>query len=116
MDASDDLVEGLLSFGEFTARGFPDRVPEAVPGVLVVEVGRGEVGEHAAVEQGPDAFGRVQVRCAGRRLEHGQPIGGVDELPHLGAQVPVEIVPDQDERGAEPGVCQDEEVAVPVVR
>lgn len=45
------------------------------------QVGCGEIAQ-VAFDHRPHAFLRVQVRCVGRQLEHGEPVGiRLDELP-----------------------------------
>ena len=48
----------------------------------------------------PDALGRVEVRGVGGQPDLGQPVRmGAGERAHHGADVGVEVVPDQDDRG-----------------
>jgi len=61
----------------------------------VGEAGDGEVGQHAALEHGPDPFHRVEVGGIRRKLEHAQPRLGGGEGAQLRAQMDVEVVPDQ---------------------
>jgi hypothetical protein len=72
---------------------------QAVPDDLdqVGEAGDGEVGQDAALEHGPDPFHRVEVRGVRRELEHAQPCLGSGEGAHLGAEMDVEVIPDQDD-------------------
>src|SRR6266536_3383432 len=66
----------------------------------VAEAGDGEVGQHAALEHGPDSFHRIEVGGVGRELEHVQPRLGAGEGAQLRAQMHVEVVPDQDDDSA----------------
>ena len=72
---------------------------QAVPDDLdqVAEAGDGEVGEDAALEHGPDPFQRVEVGGIRRELEHPQPALGPGEGAQLGAQVDIQVIPDQDD-------------------
>src|ERR1022692_425040 len=72
---------------------------QAVPDDLdqVGEAGDGEVGQDAALEHGPDPFHRVEVRGVGRELGHAQPCLGSGEGAQLGAEMDVEVIPDQDD-------------------
>src|ERR1017187_3234582 len=72
---------------------------QAVPDDLdqVGEAGDGEVGQDAALEHGPDPFHRVEVRGVRRELEHAQPCLGSGEGTQLGAEMDVEVIPDQDD-------------------
>jgi hypothetical protein len=50
--------------------------------------------------------GGVELGSVGRQLDHGQPVGvRVAERVHRGAAVHVEVVPNQDDRGVDPGRC-----------
>lgn len=92
----------VLDVGESSAEG---------PGE-VVGIGECDVGHPSAPQQGPDTFHGVQVRAIGRELADGEPVVVGRVLPHPGGTMGVQIVPDDNDRGAELQVCADQEVAV----
>jgi hypothetical protein len=64
----------------------------------------------AMLEVGPDALGGVQVRGVGGQADHGQPVGvGVDEGPHLHADLRVQVAQMRITGGVELVVCGGEE-------
>jgi hypothetical protein len=59
----------------------------------------GEVAQ-AVLHVHPDALGGVEVRGVGGQLDDGQPVTvRLGEPAHRGADVGIQIVPDQDDRG-----------------
>src|ERR687897_2957865 len=64
--------------------------------------GAGEQVAQVAFDMRPHALGGVELAGVGRQLDHGQPVGvRLAELAHGGADVGVQVVPDQDDRGGE---------------
>src|SRR5438874_7135259 len=65
-----------------------------------VDVGDGEVAQ-AAFDVRPDAFGGVEVGGVGGQLDEVQPVPAGDQVAHRGADVRVQVVPDQHDGGLE---------------
>lgn len=63
-----------------------------------------EIGQPTTIQQRPDSLRRVEIGRIRRQLNDPQPVSAPgDELPHLRAGVPVEVVPDQhDDFGTNP--------------
>ncbi len=108
-------VEGQAGAGEATVdqvRTVLDLLQSTLDGSGdLPEVGGGEITD-VALDQGPDALLRVEVRCVGGQLEHGGPVVIGRVSLHSCGEVDVEVVPDQDDRATELDVCTDGEVAV----
>jgi hypothetical protein len=63
------------------------------------EVALGQVGQ-GALEMRPDQLDGVELMRIRRQLADGQPVPGRDELGHRGADVGIDIVPDDHQRAS----------------
>ncbi len=65
----------------------------------LVDAAGGEVAQ-AVLHVRPDALGGIEIWGVGGQLDHGQPVAvRLGEPAHRGADVGIQIVPDQDDRG-----------------
>jgi hypothetical protein len=72
----------------------------------LVHVAGGEVAQ-AILHVRPDTLGRVELGGVGRQPDLGQPAGvTADEHAHRGADVGVEVIPDQDDRRVQRRICK----------
>ena len=95
--------EGEASLGEepVDERGPVLDALEPVPGDggELVDAAGGEVAQ-AVLHVRPDPFGGVEIGGVGGQPDHGQPVAvRLGERVHHGADVGVQVVPDQDDRG-----------------
>lgn len=74
-------------------------------GLELVDAVHGEVAD-AAFQVGPDRFDGVEVGGVGGQADDVQPVPGVDHLAYGGADVGVQIIPNDNDQAVLPAALQ----------